>query len=284
MYYICEDDKPKYWLEKFNIVKLQGNRIILPIKEKYQSKEKQVKKENKLYKKTKKIIDKANSKKVILSKRVQNLKTYVNNIQSLELDIVNGKWLFFMLIPEILEYIIKKEKTKKQDIDIHILVNDINDNTIKLIKIISKTYKNVYIVTKHIEKLKKIEEQILEENGTIIMIMNNKKKSLAKAKIIVNIDFPQELINQYIIYEKAIIIDCYENIIINKKRFNGVIIQDYDIDIKDINKYILENEKYYRKELYEAEFYKKQPYENIRDKIQKDGIKINKLLSTNQTY
>ena len=35
MYYICEDDKPKYWLEKFNIVKLQGNRIILPIKEKY---------------------------------------------------------------------------------------------------------------------------------------------------------------------------------------------------------------------------------------------------------
>ena len=116
------------------------------------------------------------------------------------------------------------------------------------------------------------------------MIMNNKKKSLAKAKIIVNIDFPQELINQHIIYEKAIIIDCYENIIINKKRFNGVILQDYDIDIKDINKYILENEKYYRKELYEAEFYKKQPYENIRDKIQKDGIKINKLLSTNQTY
>ena len=284
MYYICEDDKPKYWLEKFNIVKLQGNRIILPIKEKYQSKEKQVKKENKLYKKTKKIIDKANSKKVILSKRVQNLKTYVNNIQSLELDIVNGKWLFFMLIPEILEYIIKKEKTKKQDIDIHILVNDINDNTIKLIKIISKTYKNVYIVTKHIEKLKKIEEQILEENGTIIMIMNNKKKSLAKAKIIVNIDFPQELINQYIIYEKAIIVDYYGNIKINKKRFNGIIVQNYDIEIKDINKYILESKKYYIKELYEAEFYKKQPYENVRDKIQKDGIKISKLLGTNQIY
>ncbi len=284
MYYICEDDKPKYWLEKFNIVKLQGNRIILPIKEKYQSKEKQVKKENKLYKKTKKIINKANSKKVILSKRVQNLKTYVNNIQSLELDIVNGKWLFFMLIPEILEYIIKKEKTKKQDIDIHILVNDINDNTIKLIKIISKTYKNVYIVTKHIEKLKKIEEQILEENGTIIMIMNNKKKSLAKAKIIVNIDFPQELINQYIIYEKAIIVDYYGNIKINKKRFNGIIVQNYDIEIKDINKYILESKKYYIKELYEAEFYKKQPYENVRDKIQKDGIKISKLLGTNQIY
>ena len=283
-YYICEDDKPKYWLEKFNIVKLQGNRIILPIKEKYKSKEKKIKTEQELYKKTKKIIDKANSKKVILSKKVQNLKTYVNNIQSLELDIVNGKWLFFMVIPEVLEYIIQKEKIKKQDTDIHILINDVNDNTIKLIKIVSKTYKNVYIVTKHIEKFKRIEEQILEENGTIIMIMNNKKKSLAKAKIIVNIDFPQELINQYIIYEQAIIVDCYGNITINKKRFNGLIIQNYDIDIKDKNKYYLENEKYFTKELYEAEFYKKQPYENVREKIQKDGINISKLFGVNQTY
>lgn len=284
MYYICEDDKPKYWLEKFNIVKLQGNRIILPIKEKYKSKEKKIKTEQELYKKTKKIIDKANSKKVILSKKVQNLKTYVNNIQSLELDIVNGKWLFFMVIPEVLEYIIQKEKIKKQDTDIHILINDVNDNTIKLIKIVSKTYKNVYIVTKHIEKFKRIEEQILEENGTIIMIMNNKKKSLAKAKIIVNIDFPQELINQYIIYEQAIIVDCYGNITINKKRFNGLILQNYDIDIKDKNKYYLENEKYFTKELYEAEFYKKQPYENVREKIQKDGINISKLFGVNQTY
>ena len=284
MYYICEDDKPKYWLEKLNIVKLQGNRIILPIKEKYKSKEKKIKTEQELYKKTKKIIDKANSKKVILSKKVQNLKTYVNNIQSLELDIVNGKWLFFMVIPEVLEYIIQKEKIKKQDTDIHILINDVNDNTIKLIKIVSKTYKNVYIVTKHIEKFKRIEEQILEENGTIIMIMNNKKKSLAKAKIIVNIDFPQELINQYIIYEQAIIVDCYGNITINKKRFNGLIIQNYDIDIKDKNKYYLENEKYLKKELYEEELYKKQPYENVREKIQKDGINISKLFGVNQTY
>ena len=284
MYYICEDEKHKYWLEKLNIVKLQGNRIILPIKEKYKSKEKKIKTEQELYKKTKKIIDKANSKKVILSKKVQNLKTYVNNIQSLELDIVNGKWLFFMVIPEVLEYIIQKEKIKKQDTDIHILINDVNDNTIKLIKIVSKTYKNVYIVTKHIEKFKRIEEQILEENGTSIMIMNNKKKSLAKAKIIVNIDFPQELINQYIIYEQAIIVDCYGNITINKKRFNGLIIQNYDIDIKDKNKYYLENEKYFTKELYEAEFYKKQPYENVREKIQKDGINISKLFGVNQTY
>ena len=189
-----------------------------------------------------------------------------------------------MVIPEVLEYIIQKEKIKKQDTDIHILINDVNDNTIKLIKIVSKTYKNVYIVTKHIEKFKRIEEQILEENGTIIMIMNNKKKSLAKAKIIVNIDFPQELINQYIIYEQAIIVDCYGNITINKKRFNGLIIQNYDINIKDKNKYYLENEKYFTKELYEAEFYKKQPYENVREKIQKDGINISKLFGVNQTY
>ena len=36
--------------------------------------------------------------------------------------------------------------------------------------------------------------------------MNNKKKSLAKAQIIVNIDFPSEIINQYVICENATII------------------------------------------------------------------------------
>lgn len=284
MYYICESDKPKFWLKQLNIATMQGNKIILPIKGKYNIQEKQIKIETKLFQKTKKLLKKANSKKIILSKNVQKLKIYVNNLQTLQLDIIDGRWLFFMLIPEILTYITEKKKIKKEETDIHILVNDINENIIQTIKILSKIYKNVYIVTKHIEKLKKIEEQILEENGTIIMVMNNKKKSLAKAKIIINIDFPQELINQYIIYEEAVIIDCYGNTTISKKRFNGFIIQNYDIKLKNKNEYNIEEDKYYARELYEAEFYKKQPYKNVREKINKDGVKISMLFGTNQIY
>ena len=54
MYYICEDDKPKYWLEKLNIEKIKGNRIILPNKKKYKKKEKKKKKKKKKKQKKKK--------------------------------------------------------------------------------------------------------------------------------------------------------------------------------------------------------------------------------------
>ena len=116
MYYICESDKPKLWQELFNIVKLEGNKIILPIcnvkkinkknnNEKNEIKEKQM--ELKLAQKTNKIINQTNSRKVVISKEIQKHRTYLNQLYTYDLDIIDGKWLFFMLIPEILEYVIK---------------------------------------------------------------------------------------------------------------------------------------------------------------------------------
>lgn len=293
MYYICESDKPKLWQELFNIIRLEGNKIILPIcnvekrnkknnNEKKEMKEKQM--ELKLAQKTNKIINQTNSRKVVISKEIQKHKTYLNQLYTYDLDIIDGKWLFFMLIPEILEYVIKKQKIVKEQSNIHILVNQLNENIVKQIKELSKKYKNVYIVTKHIEKFKKIEEEILEDTGTVITVMNNKKKSLAKSKIIVNIDFPQELINQYVICEDAIILDCLDSLKITKKRFNGIIIHDYDIFLKNNIEYGITQDLHYQKDLYEAEFYKKQPYEQIREKIKKDGIQIVKLYGLNQIF
>lgn len=102
--------------------------------------------------------------------------------------------------------------------------------------------------------------------------MNNKRKSLAKAKVIINIDFPQEFINQYIIYEKAIIVDINQNIKSTRKRFEGVVIQDYDICVR--NEWIIDEQCYLKKDLYEAEFYKRQPYEYVREKIKRDRTRI----------
>ena len=52
-------------------------------------------------------------------------------------------------------------------------------------------------LTNHIEKFKTLERKVLEEYGIMITINNNKKKSLAKSNIILNMDFPNELINKY---------------------------------------------------------------------------------------
>lgn len=150
------------------------------------------------------------------------------------------------------------------------------------LKIIIQKYKRVNIVTNHIEKFKKIENDIFKKYGIMITVGNNKKKSLAKSKIILNVDFPSELVNKYNIYEEAIIVNLKNKVKINKKRFNGININDYEITFANID--VLDYEKFdlfYKKDLYEAMLYQKQPFANILNKIEKDKVEIEKLYGCN---
>ena len=54
-----------------------------------------------------------------------------------------------------------------------------------------------------------------------------------KSKIILNIDFPNELINKYMIKDDAIIINVPGKAKINRKRFNRLIVNNYEIDFRD---------------------------------------------------
>ena len=174
-----------------------------------------------------------------------------------------------MLVPEIIEYILKKENLKKEETSLHILVNDATDVAVQNILEFAKEYKTITIITNHIDKFKKIEEKIFEESGINISIMNNKKKSLSRAKIIINFDFPKELINQYTINEKATILNLPGKLKINKKRYEGKIIQGYEIKSKEDSNYNQELDKFYPKSIYESKFYYEQPYQYIREKNKK---------------
>ena len=281
MYCIQKYDKPNLLSRWFKIVKLEGNKIYIPIMN-YEKKEKQLKLEEKLAKKTKKIFEKLNSKKVVLSKEIKSHTKYVNLLQTYQLDIIDGKWLFNMLIPEIIEYVENKKEIKPEETTIHILANDFTETVIENIKRLAQNHKHVAIITKNISKMKKIEEQILEGTGSMITVMNNKKKSLAKAQLIINFDFPTELLKQYAIFEDSTIIDITRNIKILKKRFNGVIITNYEIDFKNKSEYKIDEKLFFTRDLYEAEFYKNQPYKYVREKIKRDGIYIRNLYTKNQ--
>ncbi len=279
MYYIQETDKPSKISKIFNKVKLKEDKIILPIE-----KQKIISDETarKLVYKVNKILKNANSNKLIVSKEIKKQEIFINYLYTYNFEIVDGKWLFEVLINEILEYIIQKEKLKIDEIQISFLVNQINEIILENIKESLKKYKRVNIVTNHSEKLKKIEKEYLDEYGIPICVTNNKKKSLSKSNIIINIDFPNEFINNYQIYDNAIIISILENIKIKKKRFNGYIINDYEIEkgANNLSDYNTQN-IYSNKDIYEAEIYKKQPYEDIKSKIKKDKIKIVKLIAIN---
>lgn len=276
MFYIEKNDKPNWLEKKLNLIRIQDNTIILPI-----TKETGNKKIEKLAQKTREVIQKySNSKKVILSKEMHNEQIYLNYLNTYGLEIQDGRWLFEILLPDTIEYIINKKKIEKTNISI--MINDLTEIELENIKTLARKYKSINIVTNHIEKFKKLQKQLQEEYGIIITITNNKKKSLMKSQIILNIDFPNELINKYNIQDEAIIVNLKAKIKINSKRFNGLNISNYEIDFREDkknNKAL--SSKYNLRDLYESELYRKQRISEIRRKIKNDKVCIKRLILNN---
>ena len=203
----------------------------------------------------------------------------INEIVKYGMEISEGRWLFEILLTDIVKYITEKQKIEKANISI--LINDLTDIEFNNIKILAQKYNMINIVTNHIEKFRKLENQLKEE-GIIITITNNKKKSLMKSNIIVNVDFPKELLNKYSLNENACIINLKKIVKITQKRFNGLTVNDYEIVFRnDVCDEKFFNGKYEIKDLYEAGMYKKSPFIELREKIKKDGVKINKLFLNN---
>ena len=277
MFYIEKNDKPNRLVRILKLIKVENNTIIVPICEKTTSKQIE-----KLAQKTNKIINKlSNSKKAVLSKQAQEEVQFVNYLNSYGIQIANGRWLFEILLTDIVEYLINKKKIEKANISI--LINDITEIELRNIKILAIKYKTINIVTNHIEKFTKLEEK-LQEEGVIITITNNKKKSLMKSNIIINVDFPKELLNKYRIKEDSNIINLRGKMKIIQKRFNGLNINNYEIDFRDDKKDICAySGKFYLRDLYESKLYKKQGIDAILQEINRDKIVIKKLYLNNGT-
>ena len=277
MFCIEKNDKPNWIQRKLNLLKVMNDTILIPLTNK--TKEKQI---DKMAKKTIKAIKKhSNNKKVVLSKEIQKQEIYVNYLNTYGLDIQNGRWLFEVLLPQVMEYIIDKKDINRNTLITSILINDLTDIEIENISTLARTYKNINIVTNHMDKFKKLEQKLNAE-GIIITITNNKKRSLMKSQIILNIDFTNELINKYNIKEDAIIVNVKGKNKITNKRFNGLNINDYEIDyrddIKDEKCYEI---KYFIKDLYESKLYKKQNINEIKNTIKLDKVIIKKLILNN---
>ncbi len=283
MYYVQESDKPKILYKIFNIVELIEDKIILPIAkdEKIDNKKAKI-----LALKTKKILEKTGCKKICVSKKIKEQTEYINDLRIFNIKIIEGKWLFSILINKILDYITNKNKIKKSDITISILINKLDKDYIyEHIKNIIKEYKTVNIITNNTSKFKKLEEEIYQKDGIMINISNNKKKSLVRSKIILNIDFSNELINQYNLPENSIIININNKVKIAKKRFNGININDYEIKYLNIDEFDYDKYSLYeQKDIYESQIYQNQPFEYIKRKIERDKVEIAYLQGNKNKY
>lgn len=191
-----------------------------------------IKKKMKIVKKIKQILNNNSCKNVIISKDLKKDCDFVNLLYSNNIEIIDGRKIFKMYILDIVDYIVKRKKFKMQDCKIAILTNQYNRFVETVIKNLALQCKNLQVVTNHIEDFERLEDKLYND-GVIITVTNNKRKSLLNSNIILNIDFSKEILNMYNIYDKAIIVNFEEEIRIKKKRFMGNVINWYKIGVKE---------------------------------------------------
>lgn len=181
-----------------------------------------------IYKKIRNKIEKEKTKtqkvQAILEDKIKKYKDELYNIK-----IVDGKDAMSEQIENILSYILGNNPIELQDI--YILTNSYDENSISIIKELAVKAKTMNIITKNIEKYRTL-EAILEEKGIVLNIANNKKKSLKKAKIIINLNLSKDEINTYQLFRNSIIINLSKEKLVNLKGFEGTIIDNIDINLE----------------------------------------------------
>lgn len=175
-------------------------------------------------KKIKRILKKNKAKKVILSKK---LKKY-----SKELGIEENNKISTYFIHNILKFIQNITNIEMELQSIYILTNAYNTENIQTITNLAENIKSVNVVTNKVKEYNRLEKK-LYDSGNLIAVTNNKRKSLRKANFIINLDLTNEELSSYSINRNSIIINCANEKIIKLSCFNGIVINNIQIEDKD---------------------------------------------------
>lgn len=183
--------------------------------------------------------------KVILSKQIKYLMKKCKNVHNIKKlysilqDSINNKEIYIDFLNEIIKSITKLREETPEEQSIYILINSNNTKYRNLLEKIIPNYKMTNIVTQNIKEFKNFEKNA-EENFEPVSVLNNKRKSIAKAQYIINIDFEEKDLINYCINRTAVIFNINNTKIKNLKNFDGIIINNINIkkenqefDLKD---------------------------------------------------
>lgn len=215
----------------------------------------------------------------VLTKNVKQNKKIIKVINKLELPICDGRWLFKYLVVQVLEYIEKQQKKKMEEQNLAFMIDSYNEIVEFYIKYLTNKVKSLKIITEKRNKFKQIENEMFQNDGTVLTISNNKRKALKNIDIIINFEYSEEKINKFAIKDNAIIINLKEKITIISKRYRGININSYDICFSNRYLEMLEwIKKFENKEIYESYIYGKQNIYNIEKQMIKDNVEIKELI------
>ena len=261
--YIFLSNRARWWEKKLNII------ITTKFKEYYIYEISNL--NRRCVEKLRKLIKKDNIKQVACEEEIQQ---YVD-----KKILIDEKDIIKYLILEILEYIFEIQGKKMEQEDIYFLINKDEDIYLENIKTLSEKFKTTNIITEELSKCQKIVENIFEEETTIYL-SNNKRKSLRRAKYIVNFDYGIGEIEKYNINRTAILINIEQKVKIESMAFEGISINNVNIQIPDelIEHFGRMMEKINKNILYMSLVNQKQELARIKDRIKEDNIHILNLI------
>lgn len=238
---------------------------------------------SKLINKLNKIINKNKIKEVILSNELRKIeelnRNFNNNVN------VTGRFLKTIMIDDIIKYITSINDENIENQDIHILACNYSKMNIEIIEFLASKIKCANIVTNRIRRYLKYEKELYEKKGIMITVSNNKRKSLIKSKIIINLDFANDLIKQYKINRNAIIINLAKENIEVSRTFNGLVINGLIIkkEFMKNNRNLKLYKCFDETVVYESNIELKKSFQENKEIIQKDNVSIKALIGTNRS-
>ena len=194
--------------------------------------------------------------------------TFRNIVINELVNILDGRWLFKYLTLDIVKYIVCNKNEKMEEQELSILVNENNALITGIIKELSEIVHNINIITKDIRLFQKLKTEIYNENGMLLNVSNNYKKSAIRSKIILNFGFLKKDLEKVNILRKAVIVNLIEGIKLDKKSFDGIICNFYYISFS-YNRYQEFQKKlnhFNKTTVYESLIYKQTYRGNIKKK------------------
>ena len=184
---------------------------------------------------------------------------------------LNGSFTLKYMIPEVVKYCFRLIHPKMEEI--FICTNNFTSENVQIIKDLASYVKVVNIISSNSRYV--VLEKELERSGIYITVNNNKRTSLKRANIIVNLDFKN--LKNYSISRNLIIIDISSKFNIDKG-FDGIYIKGIKVGTEKIMRIFSEYENFEKDQLIEAEMLKIEKYNMVRDYIKINKFEIKEVI------
>lgn len=276
--------KAKKWFDMITVKEIYSGLIfILPILSNEKKRQKHLKK---CISKIKKLMKKYQISQMVLAEELQQDETFMEGFQNnrkveRKVHILDGKKLITYLIKEIVEYISNKQGRTLELEDVHVLVKQDNLQYRENITFLASYFKTLNIVTPSLKNYQKLAKQLEEKQDIILTVTNNRKKSLKRAKWVINFDLSAEEIKKYTINRMATIIYLTKEGIYEESGFEGLHICKAGIDVSQEIKDFFEKQNLLNQcpitVLYESTIQYQKSFKQVKEQMRKDQVKIEKL-------